>query len=108
MVRTQVDFVSVEGCDFSNTHLKCPLCGSDYIHMVYVKVQRKSDTTIVADSGTSMKASRNSGRGAILTLGYNAECGHAGALIFFFHEGLVYLDHKQLPENSELKDIWRD
>jgi hypothetical protein len=96
--------------------LVCPVCGFHYLHPLRVKVATGVDLTVVdskgvqvvrGDSSPESKAA-DAERGVRIILEYFCEQGHHGEIVFQFHEGNVFVEHRPLPPLGEWSVIWRD
>ncbi|MEM2386174.1 MAG: hypothetical protein QXO67_04245 [Candidatus Bathyarchaeia archaeon] len=84
--------------------LLCPVCGFYNVHLVSVKVATGSFEVAVDSSGArflegfksedSRRAVEN--RGVRVVLEYVCENEHHGELVFQFHEGVTFVEHKPL------------
>ncbi len=88
--------------------LACPKCGHDYVHMTKVTVHRKNDLTEITNEGIKVTENKNTSRGVRVTIRYDCEYGHVGNIVLYFHKGMTYFEHEELPETERLPDIWRD
>jgi len=68
------------------TQMRCPLCGSEYVHLI--------DTQKV--SGNDGYQAGWWGRGDLNILRFEGECGHEFELCFGSHKGNVYTFHRIL------------
>jgi len=67
--------------------VKCPVCGSDFVHMASVTVNAMGQITSITSGGTTTRKGAPSGRGSCVTIAFWCENGHTWCEELQFHKG---------------------
>jgi len=96
-----------------DSFLKCPVCGSDSVHIQGVEVNRGGELTLVDVHGTHLQAGDPQGRGAKIEIVFWCEENHSWEHLIWFHKGATLIENNILPGceiciSGHASDLWRD
>lgn len=91
-------------------HMRCLVCGYEYMHIVTSGVHQNDTLHLIASDGVHIVRGMPSlGRGSAVVTIYSCEADHTFAVTQRFHKGNVFLGVVQLPAKFlDLPTLWRD
>lgn len=91
-----------------DSRVKCPVCESEYNHIVNTAVNAGGDIYSIDSEGLKTTKGKPTGRGASIFITFSCESGHYWVQQYQFHKGVVLKEKYSIDDLDEPGEIWRD
>lgn len=94
------------------TTIECPECGFEFIHMGKITVAQNDRRDEIWRGGLKTTfGNKVVGRGAVVEIEMEGECGHRFVLALQFHKGCTYIaafNVRDSVSRFDVDELWRD